>query len=106
MENDNKDEFQIFVENNIKDLKEIIKLPNDNYTCTECELIPEIKEVDYSSGEIEFNCRVHGNKKIPLKNYLLEMSKNTYFHKKCSFVVKFKIKVQILFLIIVYFVKK
>ena len=92
MENDNKDEFQIFVENNIKDLKEIIKLPNDNYTCTECELIPEIKEVDYSSGEIEFNCRVHGNKKIPLKNYLLEMSKNTYFHKKCSFCRKIQNK--------------
>lgn len=92
MENDNKDEFQIFVENNIKDLKEIIKLPNDNYTCTECELIPEIKEVDYSSGEIEYNCRVHGNKKIPLKNYLLEMSKNTYFHKKCSFCRKIQNK--------------
>ena len=85
MENDIDDEFQIFVENNIKDLKEIIKLPNDNYTCIECYLIPEILNVDYSSGEIEFNCRIHGIKKISLKEYLLKMSKNTYFYKKCSF---------------------
>ena len=85
MEEEQNDEFLIFVESNIKDLKEIIKIPNDNYTCSECELIPEILDVDYSIGEIEFNCKVHGIKKMPLKKYLLEMSKHNYFNKKCSF---------------------
>ena len=85
MEEDQNDEFQIFVQSNIKDLKEIIKIPNDNYTCSECELIPEILNVDYSIGEIEFNCQTHGLKKMPLKKYLLEMSKHNYFNKKCNF---------------------
>ena len=106
MKNDIDDEFQIFVENNIKELKEIIKLPNDNYTCTECYLIPEILNVDYSSGEIEFNCRIHGIKKISLKEYLLKMSKKLIFIKSVLFVKIFKINALISFSIIVYFVKK
>ena len=72
------DEFQIFMDNNIKDLKEIIKIPNDNYTCTECNLIPKILNIDYSSGIIEFECKIHHIKKMFLKNYLLKMSKNIY----------------------------
>ena len=82
------DEFQIFIESNIKDIKEIIKIPNDNYCCTECDLIPKILDIDYSTGDIEFECKVHKVKKMSLKKYLLEMSKNIYFNKKCSFCEK------------------
>ena len=92
MEGNINDEFQIFVESNIKDLKQIIKIPNDNYTCTECELIPEILDINYSTGEIEFNCQKHGFKKMFLKQYLLDMSKHTYFNKKCSFCEKIQNK--------------
>ena len=92
MENDRDNEFQIFVESNIKDLKEIIKIPNDNYTCSECELIPTILDVNYATGEIEFSCRIHGVKKMFLKHYLLEMSKHTYMNKKCSFCGKLQKK--------------
>ena len=88
MEEDIQDEFQIFEKDNIKDLREIISIPNDNYTCTQCELIPKILELDYSTGEIEFECKVHGVKKMLLKQYLLEMSKYTYYNKKCSFCQK------------------
>ena len=84
MEEEKSDEFQIFVESNIKDIKEIIKIPNDNYTCSECGLIPQILNVDYSIGEIEFHCQIHGTKKMLLKDYLLKMSKHSYFNKKCS----------------------
>ena len=88
MKEDIQDEYQIFEESNIKDLREIISIPNDNYTCTQCELIPKILEMDYSTGVIEFECKVHGVKKMLLKQYLLEMSKYTYYNKKCSFCQK------------------
>ena len=84
----NTDLYQIFNENNLKNLNEILKLPNDNYTCTECGLIPEILKIDYGTGKIEFNCETHGKKNMPLKDYLLEMSKNVYYNKKCSFCEK------------------
>lgn len=80
--------FEILKENNLKDLKEILKIPNDNYTCSECELIPEIQYIDYSTGTIEFKCKTHGVKRMLLKNYLLKMSKNVYYNKKCSFCSK------------------
>ena len=82
------DEFQIFTDNNIKDLKEIIIIPNDNYTCTECNLVPKILKIDYSTGTIEFECKIHHIKKMFLKNYLLKMSKHIYFNKKCDFCQK------------------
>jgi hypothetical protein len=54
MDSDDILSFNIFNERNIKELKEILKLPNDNYTCTECDQIPEIINIDYGTGEIEF----------------------------------------------------
>ena len=77
--------FNIFDDNNLKHLKEILNMPNDNYTCSECERIPEIEYIDYGTGEIVFKCKIHGKKQMPLKTYLLKMSDNVYYSKKCSF---------------------
>ena len=85
MDSDDILSFNIFNERNIKELKEILKLPNDNYACTECDQIPEIINIDYGKGEIEFKCKIHNIKKMPLKTYLLEMSKNAYYNKECSY---------------------
>ena len=79
------DTFQIFNEDNIKNIKQIFELPNDNYSCTDCELIPEILHIDYGTGSITFKCQIHGTKTLSLKEYLLTMSNNTYYNKKCSF---------------------
>ena len=77
--------FEIFNESSIKDINEILRIPNDNYTCSECSLIPEITNIDYGIGKIEFNCKIHGKKKMSLKTYLLKMAKFSYYNKKCSF---------------------
>ena len=62
--------YKIFNENNIKKLKEILKIPNDNYTCSECDLIPKILNIDYGLGKIEFNCEIHGTKIMILEEYI------------------------------------
>ena len=67
----------------IKDLEEIINIPNDQYTCTECHLIPEIINIDYELCEIEFKCKNHGTKKIFIKDYFIESSQYNYINYKC-----------------------
>ena len=42
--------------------KEILKLPNDQYVCTNCNSIPEIISIDYNKGIIEFKCKTHNVK--------------------------------------------
>lgn len=76
---------ELFKEKNIQSINDILSIPNDNYTCSECELTPQILNIDYSTGQIELKCEVHGIKKITLKEYLLKMSKYIYYNKKCSF---------------------
>ena len=58
--------------------KEIRKIPNDQYTCTECYLVPEIKKIDHDNGNIEFKCRIHGEKKVYIKDYF-EKEKIYYY---------------------------
>ncbi len=58
--------------------KEIRKMPNDQYTCTECYLVPEITKIDHNNGNIEFKCRIHGEKKIYIKDYF-EKEKIYYY---------------------------
>jgi hypothetical protein len=69
---------------NDKNLKKILEIPNDNYTCVFCESIPEILHIDYGTGSITFKCPTHGEKTLSLKDYFMEMSKNIYYNKKCS----------------------
>jgi hypothetical protein len=76
---------KIFNEDNIKNIQKILELPNDNYTCTDCELIPEILHIDYGTGSITFKCQIHGEKTLSLKDYFMAMSNNIYYNKKCSF---------------------
>lgn len=78
------DACKIFNEDNIKNLKKILEIPNDNYTCTKCESIPEILHVDYGTGSITFKCQIHGEKTLSLEKYFLEMSQKIYYNKKCS----------------------
>ena len=47
-------------------------MPNDQYACTNCKLLPEILKVDKNEGTIVFKCSVHGEKKKELKEYFEE----------------------------------
>ena len=68
----------------IKGFEDIKNIPNDQYTCTECPLIPEIINIDYELGEIEFKCQNHGTKKITLRDYFIQSSQYNYYNYKCK----------------------
>ena len=42
---------------------------DDQYTCSECNLIPEILNINYDTKEIEFRCEIHGDIKIHLVDF-------------------------------------
>ena len=56
----------------IKNKLNLNNIPNDQYACTKCKLMPEIIKVDRNGGTIEFKCREHGIMKKELKKYFEE----------------------------------
>ena len=68
--------------NNSFDLK---KLPEDQYTCTNCNSIPEIISLSFNKGNIEFKCKDHGTKKIRINDYFLRESEYLYSNIKCYY---------------------
>jgi len=86
--NDNLDNYNIYDKN--QDLEEIKKIPNDQYTCTECSLVPEILKIDYEFNEIEFKCKTHGVKKLFIKDYFIESSRHSYYNFKCQMCNEFQ----------------
>ena len=68
----------------LSDIEIIRSIPNDQYTCTECPMVPEILNIYYNTNEIEFCCQAHGIKKIPLRDYFLSENKFIYNNVKCQ----------------------
>ena len=66
------------------DFEDIKKIPNDQYTCSECSLVPEILYIDYEFNEIEFKCKVHGIKRLSLREYFILSSQHSYYNYKCE----------------------
>ena len=66
--------------------KEIGDIPNDQYTCTDCKLIPELLNIDYDNGMIEFKCPIHGNKKMAFKDYFKKELERGYhyYNNQCD----------------------
>ena len=75
--NENKNSFEKL----IKELKEI---PNDQYSCLECNLTPEILKINFNKGIIEFKCPNHGNKNISIKKYFQNQIKYLYYNYECE----------------------
>jgi hypothetical protein len=48
--------------------KEILKIPNDQYTCSECNLVPELIDLNFDKDEIVINCINHGEMRLNLIN--------------------------------------
>ena len=65
--------------------QEIKNIPNDQYSCTQCDLVPEIIDIDYESGEIALKCPEHGEKAINVLNYFNEELPFLYYSTKCDF---------------------
>ena len=59
--------------------QQITQIPDDQYSCTQCDLVPEIIDIDYDSGAIIINCPAHGERNIYISNYFSEELKNVYY---------------------------
>ena len=64
---------------------DINNIPNDQYSCIKCNLVPEIKKINYEEGIIEFECPKHGIKKLLIKDYFINELENLYYNSKCTF---------------------
>ena len=64
---------------NLKDI------PNDQYVCPECELMPEIKKIDFNEGFIEIYCPKHKEIILKIDKYFQNELKNLYIKKHCQF---------------------
>ena len=58
--------------------KELKDIPNNGYCCNECNLIPEILNINYKKGELNIKCQKHGEKQLKLEKYLQEQFKYLY----------------------------
>ena len=72
---------QSIIEKLINELEDI---PNDQYTCIECILTPELTNINYNNGIIKFKCPKHKDIKRPLKEYFKEEIKNLYYNYECK----------------------
>ena len=75
---------------NLSDLEIIRLIPNDQYTCSECALVPEIVNIFYNTNEIEIKCQAHGIKKLSLRDYFLKENSFIYNNLKCQICQKKK----------------
>ena len=79
----NRDNFNINQNFNFN-LNEQLLISTDQYSCTQCELPPEILYDTDDSDTIKIKCEKHGTKTFTISDYLQTMSKNTYHFYKCA----------------------
>ena len=72
------------IKKSYSDLKIIRSIPNDQYTCSECPLVPEILNIFYNTNEIEIKCQAHGIKRLPIRDYFLKENNFIYNNLKCQ----------------------
>ena len=60
------------------------KVPNDQYTCTDCKLVPEIIDINFTNDKIIINCIEHGKKELKINEYFENEFKNLYYNCKCE----------------------
>ena len=59
-------------------------ISRDQYSCTQCELPPEILYDTDETDTIKIKCEKHGTKTFLINDYLQIMSKNTYHYYQCG----------------------
>ena len=65
-------------------LESIKSLPEDQYACPLCDLVPEIKNIDFANFEITLYCPKHDLQKLSIIDYLQKESQNIYTNKVCD----------------------
>ena len=66
-------------------IKEFKRVPDDQFTCSKCEIVPEILEMHSDSGNLSLNCNKHAIIQTSTTEYLdsLKTSNFTYLNTKC-----------------------
>lgn len=59
-------------------------LPEDEYTCPQCDLVPEIINIDYTNFEITLDCIKHNRQKLSIIDYFQKESQFIYTNKICD----------------------
>ena len=75
----NNSNYNLFISKN-----DLSFLSRDQYSCTICELPPEILYDSVDGKSIKIKCEKHGLKSYSIKDLLQKMSKNTYHFYKCG----------------------
>ena len=63
---------------------DLMAIFRDQYSCTECNSVPEIKNIDYNEGTIKFECPNDGKKSINIEEYLEKEIKQLNYNVKCE----------------------
>ena len=63
----------------------IREVPNDQYSCTKCGLVPEILRIDYNNCIIVIKCPTHGEIKLQIDEYFNKELPNLYYNSECYF---------------------
>ena len=63
---------------------DLIDISRDQYSCTECNSVPEIKNIDYNEGIITFECPEHPIKSIKIEEYLNKEIKHLNYNVNCK----------------------
>jgi hypothetical protein len=61
------------------------KIPNNQYSCPKCDLVPEIKGIDCSNGIIEIICPYHGEITMQIDEYFHSELPYLYYSFECYF---------------------
>ena len=73
-------------DNFLNTIKETLLNINDNeYSCTKCKQIPQLKEIDCNNQNIVFECSKHGRILLGIETYLKQFSENNCcYYRKCT----------------------
>ena len=68
------------------EIKKLKKVPDDQFTCHKCGIVPEILEIHSDTGNLTLNCNKHGIKPISTRKYLYSLRKSSfsYLKLKCA----------------------
>ena len=63
---------------------DIKKIPNDQYACTECNLMPEILDLNFDNNKLRFKCPKHGEKDVVIQSYFEKEIQYLYYNSRCN----------------------
>ena len=59
--------------------EELKNIRNNHYSCLDCNLMPEIININDKTGMIELNCTKHNKKELKIENYLKNQFSNFHY---------------------------